>query len=88
MIKKTVLLVVCIVLVLSTLMLSVNVAYACADCSPGFWKNHTEIWYEDFDAATAAAMLAGLQGGYATRESRFEITAQLNEIYWWANCDD
>jgi Thrombospondin type 3 repeat len=31
-------------------------------CSPGFWKNHTELWYGTaFDAATSAQLLADLQ---------------------------
>lgn len=83
---KKVVLFLCALLILST-----TVAYACtpADCSPGYWKNHTEIWYGDFEPAVAAQMLAGLQGGYDTRESRFEIAAQLNTEYWdVAACDD
>ncbi len=79
---KKVLLFVCVLLILST-----SVAYACetADCSPGYWKTHT-FWMSDYGAA-ADGMLAGLQGGYDTRVSRFQIADILNAAYPGANCE-
>jgi hypothetical protein len=57
-----------------------------ATCSPGFWKNHTQIWAasypDDFDQ-----MLADLQGGKDTRITRFLVAAELNAAFPDAPCD-
>ena len=89
-----------LLLVILISMLGATVTMACyvppppppcsADCSPGFWKNHTEIWEDwavdegyDFDE-----LLAGLQGGKDTQDSRKAISNMLNAEFPDAPCDD
>jgi len=58
-----------------------------ADCSPGFWKNHTEIWMGDF-AADYDWMIAGLtaKGWEDNFADRWVATDMLNAAYPDANC--
>jgi hypothetical protein len=62
-----------------------------ADCSPGFWKNHTEHWigYDPGDLYYGGPMtlLDALQGGKDTRYSRFEVAGWLNVSNPDAPCD-
>jgi hypothetical protein len=63
-----------------------------ADCSPGFWKqpHHFQYWvgYEQDDPYfdTGMTLLEALQGGKATRESRFVVAGWLNEANPDAPC--
>jgi hypothetical protein len=64
-----------------------------ADCSPGFWKNHTELWDEepwgpDDMYNDTMTYLDALQGGKDTRFSRFEVSGWLNARYPDAPCQD
>jgi len=63
-----------------------------ANCSPGFWKNHPEEWKEyapdDQYLDTGMTLMEALQGGKATRESRFIVAGWLNESNPYANCGD
>lgn len=61
-----------------------------ADCSPGFWKNHTEYWvgYDPGDQYNAEmTLLDALQGGKDTRVSRFVVADWLNATNPDAPCD-
>jgi hypothetical protein len=65
-----------------------------ANCSPGFWKqpHHFQYWV-GFDPGdpylnTGMTLLDALQGGKATRESRFVVAGWLNEANPYAPCDD
>jgi hypothetical protein len=62
-----------------------------ADCSPGFWKNHTEDWkvYKPDWKYQGGPMtlLDALQGGRHTRASRFIVAGWLNAAYPDAPCD-
>jgi hypothetical protein len=96
------LLVIPILVVVLTMLLAVT-GWACGscdcgcdcdchhDCSPGFWKNHTEIWYADFGGDTGAAfgMLAALKakGNDPLFADRFTVADTLNEAYPDAPCD-
>jgi hypothetical protein len=63
-----------------------------ADCSPGFWKNHTEIWddalYPNPGDYYGGGMtyLDALQGGKDTKVSRFDVSDLLNSQYPDTNC--
>ena len=62
-----------------------------ATCSPGFWKNHTELWYGDPQWADAEWMLAALEARGNQRDlfaHRFEVADWLNGAYPDAPCDD
>ena len=62
-----------------------------ADCSPGFWKNHTELWYDDPQWADPAWMLAALEAkgnDKVHRPYRFVVADMLNAEYPDAPCDD
>ena len=95
--KKTLLAIVGLVMLL-TLVLAVTVAAegcpppppppCTADCSPGFWKNHTELWAADF-AADFDWMYAGLtaKGWESHRPDRWVATDILNAAYPDAPCD-
>jgi hypothetical protein len=56
-------------------------------CSPGYWKNHTEVW-EDYAGVNFSSMLAGLQGGKSTIQSRIDITDELNSAGLGVYCGD
>jgi hypothetical protein len=64
-----------------------------ADCSPGFWKQpqHFQYWvgYAPGDPYldTGMTLLQALQGGKATRVSRFVVTGWLNAANPDAPCD-
>ena len=89
---KKILLVLPVVVILVTLVASVS-AFACddcgcdADCSPGFWKNHTEIW-ESWAGDDYGWMIAGLRakGWEDNRGDRWIATDILNEAFPDANC--
>lgn len=81
------LLIILVIIMLATPTIAFASPPPSADCSPGYWKNHT-FWMADYSPEEAAAMLAGLQGGHDTRISRFEITNLLNSAYPEAACDD
>jgi hypothetical protein len=84
-----------IILVFILALLTPTIALACpppADCSPGFWKNHTEIWEGSYDPDdewedSGLSWIEALQGGYATRTLRFEVTDYLNTAFPYAACD-
>ena len=61
-----------------------------ADCSPGFWKNHTEIWWDDYPEEVAELMLDKLEakGNSPLRPFRQPTADMLNEAYPDAPCDD
>jgi len=61
-----------------------------ADCSPGFWKNHTELWVDlpNLNPELFLVKLAMLQGGKDTRISRFLIAAWLNSQFPAGICED
>jgi len=82
-----------ILLVLTILASFVTMAFIpppSANCSPGFWKNHTEIWPAQVDNMYDANMtwLQALQGGRETIVSRQWVAGQLNTIYFWVQCDE
>lgn len=97
--KKT-LLVIPVVVLLASLVLAVTAFAGCcdpdpccgceADCSPGFWKNHTELWYDDPQWADPEFMLMALKAkgnDEVYRPYRFEVADWLNEAYPNAPCD-
>jgi hypothetical protein len=62
-----------------------------ASCTPGFWKQdqHFQYWvgYKPTDMYNATmTLLDALQGGKATRESRFIVTGWLNAANPTAPC--
>ena len=62
-----------------------------ADCSPGFWKNYTELWYDDPQWAEPEWMLAALEAkgnDEVYRPFRFVVADMLNAAYPDAPCDD
>ena len=70
-----------------------------ASCSPGFWKNHTELWepypsrdFNDYfgypEKPDGFSLLDALQGGKDTRETRFIVAGALNYLYPDAPCED
>jgi hypothetical protein len=61
-----------------------------ADCSPGFWKNHTELWFGDYDPVVAQSMLDALRakGNSDLRPLRQPTADMLNAAYPDAPCDD
>ena len=62
---------------------------AVADCSPGFWKNHTELWYDDPQWDDPALMLEALRakGNSPLRPLRAIVAEELNEAYPDTVCD-
>jgi len=65
-----------------------------ADCTPGFWKQpqHFQYWLGGYDPedpypGTGMTLLEALQGGYATRVSRFVVAGWLNAANPYAPCD-
>ena len=64
-----------------------------ADCTPGFWKQpqHFQYWvgYKPTDnyPGTTWTLLQALQGGKATRQSRFIVAGWLNAANPTAPCD-
>jgi hypothetical protein len=75
--------------VLLSLVLAVT-AFAChdtADCSPGFWKNHTEIWYGDYTDAADMLEILWAKGNSPLFQYRWDVTDTLNAAYPDANCD-
>jgi hypothetical protein len=63
-----------------------------ATCTPGFWKQpqHFQYWegYDPSDDYNGyMTLLQALQGGYATRESRFIVAGWLNAANPDAPCD-
>ena len=64
-----------------------------ADCSPGYWKNHTDNWGEyyaptDLYNGGPTTLLAALQGGRYTKVSRFEVAGWLNSDSTSIKCKD
>ena len=62
-----------------------------ADCSPGFWKNHTELWYDDPQWVDPAWMLAALEAkgnDDVYRPYRLVVAGWLHVAYPDAPCDD
>ena len=62
-----------------------------AICSPGFWKNHTELWFEDPQWTDPGWMLDVLRARGNQRDLfqyRFEVSDWLNAAYPDAPCDD
>jgi hypothetical protein len=57
-----------------------------ADCSPGFWKNHTEIWEGETDFANMLAILQA-KGNDPLFQYRFDVADYLNAEYPDADCD-
>lgn len=69
-------------------------------CSPGYWKNHVEIWYGagcgervrlgiSIDDETLLDMLTPQEGDYGTRRDRQIAAVLLNTCRRVeANCDD
>lgn len=63
-----------------------------ATCTPGFWKqpHHFQYWEIDDDPGdpydSSMTLLQALQGGYATRQSRFIVAGWLNEANPDAPC--
>ena len=100
--KRKNLLAVLVLAVMLSLVLTVAVAADCpcpppppppcaADCSPGFWKNHTELWFDDPQWADPVWMLAALRAkgnDEVYRPYRFEVADMLNVAYPDAPCDD
>jgi hypothetical protein len=95
--RKSVLAILVLTIVLSVVV-SVTAAADCgcgcdcgcaADCSPGFWKNHTELWMDDF-AADYDWMIAGLtaKGWQDNFGDRWVATDMLNDYYPDAPCHD
>ena len=64
-----------------------------ADCTPGFWKQpqHFQYWIgyapNDPYKSTGMTLLQALQGGWATRQSRFIVAGWLNAANPQAPCD-
>jgi hypothetical protein len=62
------------------------------DCSPGYWKNHTENWGPNYDPGDpyngSMTLLDALQGGKHTRVSRFEVAGLLNSDPYSIKCKD
>jgi hypothetical protein len=96
--KKT-LLVIPVIVLLASLVLAVTAFAGCCEdpcepcepchyCSPGFWKNHTELWQDDF-AADYDWMIAGLtaKGWQENFGDRWVATDMLNAAYPDAPCD-
>ena len=69
------------ILVLVLILVLQLVSFACeppppgADCSPGFWKNHTELWPIDYSDALMADLKAR---GHGSGEIRHAAAALLN----------
>ena len=63
-------------------------------CSPGFWKNHTELWYGAIcDLECSAQLLADLKAkGKGSEQIRRDAQAVLNffadQTYRYAVCED
>ena len=56
-------------------------------CSPGFWKNHTEIWWTDYPDDNVD-MLADLKArGPGSAALRYGVAAELNAAGYDPNCD-
>ena len=59
----------------------------CGDCTPGFWKNHTEVWSGAYSAAEVVSMLADLRArGPEGRALREGVSNALN-IAFPGECD-
>jgi hypothetical protein len=63
------------------------------DCSPGYWKNHTENWGPNYDPndlyyGGPMTLLDALQGGKHTKVSRFEVAGWLNSDKYSIKCKD
>lgn len=89
---KKVLIIICLLMLLTPTIALANIPGP-ADCSPGFWKNHTEIWAPTFDpdaqwGTSGFTRLEALQGGHDTRVVRFQVTDFLNAAFPEAACDD
>lgn len=57
------------------------------DCSPGFWKNHTELWWGL--VGDPDAVLADLKArGHGSGDIRHDAAAMLNDLGLPANCED
>lgn len=99
---KKVLIIVCIIMLLTP---TIALAYippgpGPATCSPGFWKNHTEIWPAPYTVDTpyvnpddpyipsGKTFIYALQGGYDTKVSRFVVAGILNAAFPAAPCLD
>jgi len=84
--KKTTLLILIVLFVLSAVLTMAVIPPdpTPATCSPGFWKqpHHFQYWvgYQPADPypGTEMTLLDALQGGKATRESRFIVAGWLN----------
>jgi hypothetical protein len=66
-----------------------------SDCSPGYWKNHTELWMDgpggQFTVADEYWLITALtaKGWQDEFADRFNASAVLNSIPGLgANCDD
>ena len=84
--KKKILLMIVAVMILGAVL---TMACDIPDCSPGFWKNHTELWVE-MDLPwedSGMTWLEALQGGKDTRFTRHLVAAELNGLYPLTVCD-
>lgn len=64
-----------------------------ARCSPGYWKNHTDNWGDNYSPTDTyrggpMTLLDALQGGKATRRSRFVVARMLNRDPTSIKCED
>ena len=62
-----------------------------ADCSPGYWKNHTDNWGgvdPNFPYNNEMTLLEALQGGKDTKVSRFIVAGFLNSYSPSIKCKD
>jgi hypothetical protein len=95
MLSKKALLIFCIFLLLTPFFTIAADDGDGANCSPGFWKQpqHFQYWNQPYDPAdpypgTNMTLLQALQGGNATRVSRFVVAGWLNEANPDAPCED
>ena len=83
------------VLVLVLVLVLQAVSFACtpppppppcepADCSAGFWKNHTEIWDGE---GTLWLDILKAKGNDPLRAERGWVVSELNMLYPDASCD-
>lgn len=87
---KKALLIVCVIMLLTPTVALASIPGP-ATCSPGFWKQEQHFWAWEPSGVQPGDMfnadmtyLRALQGGFATRETRFIVAEFLNS-FWSAD---